>query len=198
MIEKAHIGRAVQLVATDPFEFLLAGALMGGLVIATAGLLIGPSACGVIAMALKRCRGEEIDIMDAFQGFENFTGTFLVGLAFTGMVLFGTLFLIVPGLILAALFSFALPIAVDRRVLPGEAFKQARVLAAKDFFARLIFTAVLAVIALSGAVFLIVGMCVTVPLALTALTIAYHDAAYPEGVAVEAPAADRERRARRY
>jgi uncharacterized membrane protein len=198
MIERAHIGRAVQMVATDPFEFFLAGALMGGLMIATAGLLVGPSACGVIAIALKRCRGEEIDIMDAFQGFDNFAGTFLVGLALTGMVLFGSIFLIIPGLVLAALFSFALPIAVDRRVLAGEAFKQARILASRDFFARLIFTAVLGVIALSGAVFLIIGMCVTVPLALTALTIAYHDAAYPEGVAAEAPAGGRERRIRRH
>src|SRR5262245_48772550 len=103
MIERAHIGRAFQMMATDPFEFFLAGALMGGLVIATAGLLIGPTACGVVALALKRCRGEEIDIMDAFLGFENFTGTFLVGIAFTGMVVFGSLFMFLPGLILAAL-----------------------------------------------------------------------------------------------
>src|SRR5437867_2645801 len=104
MIERGHIGRAVQIVATNPYEFLMAGALMGGLVAASAGILFGPAACGVVSMALKRCRGEELDLADAFRGFENFTSAILVGLGLAGMVAFGSLFLLIPGLILAALF----------------------------------------------------------------------------------------------
>jgi len=183
MIEKGHIGRSVQIMATHPFEFLMAGAIMGGLVVATAGLLVGPASCGVVAMALKRCRGEEIDIVDAFRGFEAFTTTFLVGVGLAGMVIFGALFLLVPGLILASLFAYALPVAIDRNVSAGEAFKQARILAAEDLFARIIFTAVIAAIALSGVVVLLVGLCVTVPLALTALTVAYYESAHPSATA---------------
>ena len=183
MVEKGYIGRSIQIVATNPFEFLFAGLVLGGLVVFTAGLLIGPAAGGVVAMTLKRCRGEEIDLADAFRGFENFTTTLLVGLAFVVMVLFGTLFLVLPGWLLAALFCFSLPAAVDRNVGPGEAIREARLLAAKDLLAQIIFAGVLAVVALSGAVFFLIGMCVTVPIALAALTIAYHDAAYPPATA---------------
>lgn len=179
MLEKGYIGRSIQIVATNPFEFLVAGALLGGLVVGTAGLLIGPAAGGVVAMTLKRCRGEEIDLADAFRGFENFTTTFLVGLAYAGLIVLGSLFLLIPGWILAALFLFALPVAVDRGVSPGEALRQARLMGARDLLAQTIFVAVLVAIALSGAVFLLVGMCASVPIALSALTVAYHDAAYP-------------------
>jgi uncharacterized membrane protein len=183
MVERGHVGRAVQIVATNPFEFVLAGAIMGGLVLASAGLLAGPSACGIIAMALKRSRGEPIDVADAFRGFENFGTTLLVGLALAGMVLAGSVFLLAPGLLLASLFGYALPLAVDRRLPAGEAIRQARLLAARDLLAHVIFTAILGVVAVSGAVFLVVGLCATVPVALTALTLAYHDAAYPPATA---------------
>jgi uncharacterized membrane protein len=183
MLERGYIGRSIQIIATNPFEFLVAGAILGGFVLGTAGLLVGPAAGGIVAMTLKRCRGEEIDLADAFRGFENFSATFLVGLSLAGMILFGSLFLLVPGWILSALFLFALPVAVDRGVGPGEALRLARILGARDLFANLIFVAVLLVIALSGAVFLLVGLCVSVPIAISALTVAYHDAAYPPNTA---------------
>ena len=186
MLDKGHIGRAIQVVATNPFEFLLAGVLMGVLTVASLGLLIGPASGGIVAMALKRCRNEEIDIGDAFGGFENFTSTFLVGLGWVGLVAFGTLFLLVPGLILAALFAFALPAAVDRPITPGEAFKHARRLAAADLLASVILFASIAAVGISGIPFLIVGSCATMPVALTALTLAYHEAAYPSRAPQEA------------
>lgn len=183
MIERGHIGRALQIVATHPFEYLVAGLVLGGLVVATLGLLVGPAAGGVIAMTLKRCRNEDIDIADAFRGFENFTTTFLVGLAYVGMVAFGSIFLLLPGIVLAGLFAFSLPIAVDRPVGPGEALKQARILAAQDLFAHSIFAFVAGIIAFSGSVFLLVGLCLSVPVALASITVAYHDAAYPSETA---------------
>ena len=41
--------------------------------------------------------------------------------------------------------------------------------------------------AISGIVFMVVGLCVSIPIALTALTIAYHDVTYPQPTA---PGAD--------
>jgi len=187
MLERGYIGRAVQIVATNPFEYLVAGAVMGGLTIASFGILAGPAAGGVVAMTLKRCRGEEIDLADAFRGFENFGSTILTGLALAGMVLAGSVFLLVPGLILAALFGYALPVVIDRPVSSGEAIRQARVLAAGDLLAQSIFIAVLVAVALSGAVFLLVGLAATIPVALAALTVAYHDAAYPSTTAPGVP-----------
>jgi len=179
MVEKGYIGRSIQIIATNPFEYLIAGLLLGGLVVGSGGLLVGPAAGGVIAMTLKRCRGEEIDVYDAFRGFENFPTTFPVGLAFVGMVLLGSIFALLPGWILAALFCFSLPVAIDRPVGPGEALRLGRTLGSRDLLAHLIFIAILAAVAFSGAIFLLVGLCLTVPIAIAALTIAYHDAAYP-------------------
>ncbi|MBI3449934.1 MAG: hypothetical protein HY049_13590 [Acidobacteria bacterium] len=183
MLEKGYVGRAIQIIATNPFEFILAGAILGGFSIFTCGLLTGPAAGGLVAMTLKRCRGEEIDIADAFLGFENFTTNLLVGLALMGMVLFGSIFLFVPGWILGALFLYSIPVAVDRGVGPGEALKIARTLGAKDLLAQTIFAAAVFIVAISGAVFLVVGVWISVPIAIGAVTIAYHDAAYPPNTA---------------
>jgi uncharacterized membrane protein len=183
MLERGYFGRSIQIIATNPFEFLVAGALLGGLVVGSGGLLAGPAAGGVISMTLKRCRGEDIDLGDAFGGFENFTTTFLAGIALLGMVGIGTMLLLVPGWILGAVFMFTLPVAVDRNVSAGEALRQARLLGTKDLLAQMIFAAVLLAVGAAGAVFLIVGLCVSVPVALSALTLAYHDAAYPPNTA---------------
>jgi uncharacterized membrane protein len=183
MLERRYIERAVQIVATRPFEFLLGGLLSVFLTLVSAGLLAGPAFGGIVAMALKRCRNEEIDTADLFRGFESFSSTFVVGVAVGGMILFGSVLLLVPGILLAGLFGFALPIAIDRSLPAGEALKQARVLATKDLIAHSILMAVLGLAAISGIVFMVVGLCVSVPIALTALTLAYYDESYPQPTA---------------
>jgi len=183
MLERRYIERAVQIVATQPLEFLLAGSLSVFLTVVSAGLLAGPAFAGVVAMALKRCRNEQIHTADIFRGFEIFSSTFVVGIATGAMILFGSLALLVPGIILAGLFGLALPIAVDRSVPGGEALRQARVMAMKDPLAHAILLAVLGLVAISGIVFMVIGLCLSLPVALTALTLAYHDAAYPQRTA---------------
>lgn len=181
MIERGHIGRAIQIVATNPFEFLFGGIVMGVLSLATLGLMAGPASGGIVAMALKRSRNEEIDVGDAFRGFENFTANFLVGLGLLVMILLGCCLFLFPGIVLAGLFGFALPAAVDRPITAGAAFKRARILAQRDLLAQAIFVAVVGALGAAGAVFLLIGTFVTMPIALTALTLAYLDAARPAG-----------------
>jgi uncharacterized membrane protein len=186
MLEQRYFGRAVQIMATHPFEFFLAGLLSCGLTLLSAGLLVGPAAGGVVAMTLKRCRNQEIVAADIFRGFDNFSSTFVVGLALAGMAIFGSVFLLLPGIILATLFGFALPASVDRSLRPGEALNLARTLAMPDLLGRAVFMTALGVVGLSGAVFMVVGLCVSFPVALAALTLAYHDAAPPPDPAPEA------------
>lgn len=170
----------MQVVATHPVEFLTGGALCVMLTFFSAGLLFGPGAGGVLVMALKRARNEPIQVGDALRGFDNFPATFLVGLAVGALTLFGSFFLLLPGILMAAHFGLALPAMVDGEPSAGEALRTARRFASKDLLAAGIFMVSVGVAGLAGALFLLVGLFFSVPVALAALTFAYEEAKLEE------------------
>jgi len=180
MFESRHLGRAMQVVATHPFEFMAGGAVCILATLFSAGLLFGPAAGGVLVMALKRVRNEPIQLNDVLRGFDNFPATFIVGLAVGALTLFGSLFLLLPGILMAAHFGLALPAVVDGEPGAAQALKHARSLASTDLLGSAIFMISVAVAGLSGALFLVVGLFFTVPVALTALAFAFEEAKIEE------------------
>jgi len=175
MLGNRHVGRAMQLVATHPFEFLAGGAMCVLTTLFSAGLLFGPSAGGILVMALKRARNEPIQMSDILRGFDNFPTTFVVGLAVGALTLFGSFFLLLPGLLMATHFGLALPASVDGEPGAGEALQTGRKLASRDLLASAVFMATVAVAGLSGALFMLVGLFFSVPVALAAIALAYEE-----------------------
>jgi uncharacterized membrane protein len=176
MLERGIFGRSVQIFLTQPVEFTIAGIVAMTACILSAGILIGPALAGIVAMALRRSAGETVGIPDMLKGFERFTATIPIGLAVMAMVLVGSALLLVPGLLLGATYFMALPVCIDRDLSSGASMAEARRLALRELLPTvIIFTAALA-LGLAGLVLLIVGLCLTVPLATIALTLAYREA----------------------
>jgi uncharacterized membrane protein len=186
MLENRYLGRAAQIFITNPLEYMAAGLITLVLTVLSAGLLAGPAACGAMAMTLKRTRNQKVVFMDAFKGFDKFTATFGAGLALLGMVIAGSVLFLLPGLFLLALFGFTLPAIMDGATNAGEGIRRSRLLTGKDILGNMLMMITLVALALSGAIFMLVGLLVTVPLALIALTLAYDDLAREHaGVAAE-------------
>ena len=156
---------------------MAAGVVTLVLTIISAGLLAGPAACGAMVMTLKRTRNQRVVFRDVFKGFDKFTATFSAGLALLGMVIAGSALFLLPGLFLLALFGFALPAIMDGATDAGEGIRRSRLLTGKDILGNMLMMITLVALALSGAIFMLVGLLVTVPVAIIALTLAYDDMA---------------------
>ena len=100
-----------------------------------------------------------------------------MSLALGAMVLLGSALFIIPGLILGATYFMALPAALDRGLGAGAAMAEARRLALKDLLSTVLFFTGAAVLGGSGLVLMVVGLCVTLPWSIIAMTLAYSDTA---------------------
>ena len=184
MIERGYFRRAFQIVASDPIIFVVGGVVLHVLSLAACGLLMGPAICGIVWVTLKRCRGEEISFGDLFTGFEKFGATFLAGLVFSLLLCAGTLLLIVPGIILGALFCFVFPFIMDREMTFPEAMEASRMLGAgrHDLLDRCFFFLLAILLGISGVVLCVVGLFFTWPLMWAVIAVAYADLVPPRDV----------------
>ncbi|HXI03220.1 MAG TPA: hypothetical protein VNI57_08575 [Candidatus Saccharimonadales bacterium] len=177
MLDKGLFGRAVQVFLTQPVEFGAAGLLAVAATAFSGGILAGPALGGIVVMTLRKMSDEPVALADLLKGYESFAATIPIGLALGVMVIFGSALLLVPGLVLGATYAMALPASLDRGLAAGVALAEARRLAGRDLLSTTIFFTGACALALSGAVVLLAGLCVTVPIATIAMTLAYREAA---------------------
>ncbi|MGH6793024.1 MAG: hypothetical protein ACRECF_09850 [Methyloceanibacter sp.] len=104
--------------------------------------------------------------------------TILVGLT----ILLGLLLLIVPGIIFGLMFMFTSFIVIDRELGPIDAMKESKRITSGHKWPLLWFLLVLALINLAGAIALVVGLLVTVPVTSLAFTHAYRVLAAKAGL----------------
>jgi hypothetical protein len=113
------------------------------------------------------------------QNFWSYVG---VSILLSVVVGIGFLLLIVPGIILSLMFMFATFIVVDRGLDPFAAMKQSRQITAGYKWQLFLFSLVLMLINLLGALAVVVGLFVSVPVTWLALVHAYRSLAQNAGV----------------
>jgi hypothetical protein len=175
MLERRLFRRAYELVMEDPKTFLLGGAILAAINLATSGLLIGPALVGISDAVLKRRRGEEVSLRDVFTGFEGFGHTLLAGLAYSLGVAAGLVFFVLPGLVFGAALFPMFPLIAEKRLSFPEAFSRAWQLTLPDLFEHsLLYTLALA-LAAAGLLVYLIGVFLTLPLAVVTLVLAYQE-----------------------
>jgi hypothetical protein len=153
-------------VALVPFVGWLAGlfinsALMGGL----------------YYMFLRRIRGQEVSVGDAFAGFNAavFTNLMLAGLVQPLLTFLGFLLCLLPGIYLAVGYLFVLPLIMDRQLDFWTAMEVSRRVVHEQWWTAFGFSLLLILALFAGVLACGVGLIIAIPVCIAAVMYAYED-----------------------
>ena len=169
------VGRGWQMVKADIGTFMLLTivfAILNGMV---PMILHGPLIAGFHIFCMKKILNRRTDFADFFKGF-NFFVPALVASLVTGLFVFcGTLFCIIPGLVVAAMFEFTYLFIVDKRMDFWPAMQASHAVVKSDYFGFTMFLLLMILVDILGALCCIVGLLVAFPVTVAAITVAYKE-----------------------
>jgi zinc-ribbon domain len=152
-----------------------------------AAFAIGPALImGNFIVSAKLLQGHTPQFSDFFLGFRFFVPLLLTGLVGGVLTGIGFMLLIIPGIYLMVSYVFAASLVVDRRLDFWPALELSRKTVQPMWFSMFGFFLLLVLVNLAGVVALVIGLLVTVPVTMCAVTAAYADifglqADYSEG-----------------
>jgi len=134
-----------------------------------------PLLAGFIIIALMLCRNQKTEFVRFFWGFRHLVPLLLFTIVSTTFILIGMMLLVLPGIYAAVAYLFAPYIIVDKNTDFWPAMEISRRKVNKHWFGMAVFCVVLLAINAIACIALFVGLFVTIPWTLYALTIAYED-----------------------
>jgi hypothetical protein len=168
-------GRGWELVMQN-FWLTVGASFVLGLIAGTIGLIAGVCSGGMYLLFLKLHRGQRAEFGDAFAGFSvAFLQLFLVGLVMGLLISLGILLCILPGIYLAVVWAFAIPLVADKRMDFWPAMELSRKVVNKHWGSVFLLAIVSALVAIAGYFVLCVGIFIAIPLIQAAWTVAYED-----------------------
>jgi uncharacterized membrane protein len=138
-------------------------------------ILAGPLTVGFFYIIFNRIRGNPIKIDDIAKGFDVFLAAVLADLLISVFSMIGFTFLIIPGIVVSALYMFTFPLLIDKKMDFWEAMETSRKVVMKNLFEMSIFMLILYMFIVIGMLLLLVGLIVAVPFVLAAIAFAYID-----------------------
>ncbi len=165
------VGGVVQsaLVGTSLLASMAVGLVVSAVVGAVAYLVVAAMVHGALQVLEGHDRFSFTSALDEVPKERVLVLGFVVTLA----TAVGSVLLVLPGLVLAILTSFALPALVDRRLSVGGAVRRSVELVMANLKEALVITIVAALIAFAGVVACLVGIVVSMPVAVIVLTQGY-------------------------
>jgi uncharacterized membrane protein len=176
---KAQTGRWIsagwQMVTADLGNFALV-ALIFVVVNSFASIVTqGPLQTGFHLFCMRRMYNRRTDIGDIFKGFDFFLPAFVAALLIGIFVGFGIILCIIPGLILASMYKFTYLFILDKKMDFWPAMEASHAVVKNDYFGFTMFLIVMGLINLLGLLCCVVGLLVTIPLSVAAITVAYQE-----------------------
>ncbi len=167
------------------FGTLLLACLIAGIIsMVSIGILAGPLWGGVLALGLKLLRGEKGELNEIFSHFDQFIPTLLTTLLFTaaGLVLWiigiipviGWILNLAVGPALGLLYFLVIGFIVDQKMRPLEAAKRSVDCLAAEPIQLWLYSLIMSILSGIGAIILIVGVILTMPLGMVGMAIAYQ------------------------
>lgn len=151
-------------------------------------ILAGPLTAGFFYIIFNKIRGREIYIGDIAKGFDVFIAAILADILISVFVFIGFTFLIIPGIIISALYLFAFPLIIEKKMDFWQAMELSRKIVTRNIFELSIFMLILYIFLFFGMMLLLVGFFVALPIVFAAIAYAYCDL-----VGLEEPAARSEK-----
>jgi uncharacterized membrane protein len=167
------MSEAWELVQADLGSYVLIALLF--FLLSGVPLIQGALIAGFHIYTIKRVSGRNPDIGDLFKGFNFFIHTLVASLLIGLFTFLGTLTLIIPGLVIAAMYKFTYLFIVDKRMDFWPAMQASHNVVKNDYFGFTMFLILAFVVNVLGFLCLVVGLLVTVPVTFAAITIAYKE-----------------------
>ena len=169
------VGQGWQMVKADIGTFILlmiVFVVLNGMV---PMILQGPLIAGFQIFCMKKLLNRRTDFADLFKGFNYFVPALVASLLIALFTFCGTLFCIIPGLVVAAMFKFTYLFIVDKRMDFWPAMQASHAVVKNDYFGFTMFLLLMILVDILGAVCCVVGLLVAVPVTVAAITVAYKD-----------------------
>ena len=147
------------LIAGNPVQFVISQFLMAGL----------------YRMAINQVRGATPSLGTLFSAGDVLPALLGAAILTTLATFVGALFCVIPGLLLAALFLFTIPLVVDRKLGAIEAMSTSFNTLKPQMWPALGFIIVVGLLAGAGALLCGVGILITAPLAILSIAVLYRD-----------------------
>jgi uncharacterized membrane protein len=166
------IGEGWRLVKADLGVYVLLALVYG--LMSGIPLIKGTLTAGFHVFCMKKLLGRRAEFADLFTGFNFFVPT-LVAMLLIGVFVFaGVLLCIIPGLVVAAALQFTYLFIVDKRMDFWPAMQSSHAVVKQDYFGFTMFLIALGLVNIVGFLCCIVGLLVTIPITIAALTVAYQ------------------------
>jgi uncharacterized membrane protein len=164
-----------ETVMADPGNFILM-ALVFSLLSGMVPIIIqGALMVGFHIYCIKKLYNKPTDFGDLFAGFNYFVPTLVASLLISLFVSLGMILCIIPGLVVAAMYKFTYLFIFDKRMDFWPAMQASHAVVKTDYMGFTLFLIVLGLINLLGALCCIVGLFISVPVTIVAITAAYRD-----------------------
>ena len=167
------IGAGWRLVKADMGTFALMALIF--FVLSGVPFIQGPLLVGFHIFCMKRVMGRIASFEDLFKGFNYFIPALVASLVIAVFTFAGTLLCIIPGLVVAAMYKFTYIFIFDKRMDFWQAMQASHAVAKNDYFGFTVFLLAMAGVNILGFLCLIVGLLVSMPVTLAAVTIAYQE-----------------------
>jgi hypothetical protein len=167
------MGAGWELVKADFGNYLLISllfCLLGGVPFIQGALI-----AGLHIYTMKKILGRPADVGDLFKGFNFFVPTLVASILIGIFTFLGFLVLIIPGLVVASMYKFTYLFIVDKRMGFWQAMQASHAVVRQDYFGFVMFLILAFLVNVVGFLCLVVGLLVTVPMTIAAITVAYHE-----------------------
>jgi uncharacterized membrane protein len=176
---KAETGRWISagwnMVTADMGNSLLV-ALIFVLVNSLASIVTqGPLQTGYHMYYTKKLYNKRYEVGDLFKGFDFFVPAFVASLIIAVFVFAGSLLCVIPGLVVAAMYKFTYLFIFDKKMDFWPAMQASHEVVKNDYFGFTMFLIAMFLVNVLGFLCCIVGLLVTVPMSIAAITVAYQE-----------------------
>ncbi len=167
------IGEGWRIVQADLGTYIVLALVT--LLLSSVPFLAGPVTAGFFIFCIKKSLNRRAEFADLFLGFNFFVHALVASLLISIFVFAGTLCLIIPGLVVAAMYKFTYLFIVDKRMEFWPAMQASHAVVRNDYFGFTMFLIAMALVNLLGVLCFLVGVLVTFPLTIAAITVAYRE-----------------------
>jgi len=132
---------------------------------------------GLYISAERQLRGERVRVQDLLSAIDRFPTLIAVQSVVFALILIGTFFCLLPGLVVGGLMFFTTPAVVLGRREVGEAISESYRIMTADVPNLIVFGIVTNIIAGVGANVCYIGLLASIPISVLITTVAYYDCA---------------------